>query len=882
MSDIASLQRIMDAAVSEIEAASIASRIDFLQGDAVSDPLYLRLVRSLRRACMDGVGQADLLALVRQAQLRVQWRLGVEGADPSVATLRVAEDFAGVRPQQWVQFGLDAVPIGGARLRITPKPWRPAWLDEGAERVVGQACAELERRRPREVPADPIVSHLHPGHTSYRCAGQRESVRAAFLSPPCSTTIVSLPTGAGKSLAFQVPGLVAAKKRDGTVVVVVPTVALAIDQATRFKQFAHEAGARFLPSVSLAYHGGLTEGEKSEIQRGIRDGTLPIVFTSPEACAGALAFSLRSAATAGYLRLFAVDEAHIVSSWGEGFRPSFQAVAGLRDQLLDMQRSNNGADRGFRTLLLSATLTPEATSTLQRLFGARNPDGKGNRQVEIVAEVALRPEPSYLRSGPLPGAQRQQNLLEAIHHLPRPLILYVTTREQAEEWLSVLHRTGFSRVEKVVGGDMAERHGQDVLHRWHAGSLDIVVATSAFGLGVDQSHVRTVIHACVPESVDRFYQEVGRGGRDGRSCVSLLAWTEEDVRIAESLARETEISAKRGHTRWQAMRTYRPKHLPNDVLGVSLDALPPDLTTTNERNRSWNFKTLLRMARAGFIEFSGMPDIDGEIAEKMTDADWEEHRSYVALRVLDDRHSNLAAWTDEFESVRADSKALRTRTIDGFRRVIKGDVPLHELFRKTYEVPAFGISVAASAGDCPVTRSHQRESNESPSPIAVIPENLAASCGRRLDNLFKRYVSNGPLWVTYDYVDPGARSAYRDLQGRLQRLFLRLAGEGVVAFSAPEALLHKSWEQLAAESPWGFVIRGEDVEDDPLSNTTLPTVTVLSEGAGQRGVRSAAVLERERHVILVPSDEPHPTHPNRRVSDLPHLTLQQLEGWLYS
>lgn len=878
MTRVGDLQEILDRGTPELSSAVEAAELLFLNREAARDRLLLRFARSLVRVRCDRRGVPDMMVLLRQLQLRA-WR-STGGASPAVGTaaVRIPEDLLGGDVSQCGSYGLSAQPTGQGRIRVTPTPWHPAWLDDGADEIVNAACGEVLRRKFRRVAADPIVRRVHPQLTEYSCVGQREAVRAAFLSGPGSSTIVALPTGAGKSLAFQLPGLVAMKRGHGTVVVIVPTVALAIDQAVRFRDFALEAGVRALPSVSMVYHSGLSSDEKAEVRHAVSQGTTPILFTSPEACVGALGFPLRRAAEAGLIALFAVDEAHIVASWGDGFRPEFQALAGLRDQLLEIQSRGRGMHGGFRTLLLSATLTAEALATLERLFGEKRAGEGRARHVEIVAEAALRPEPSYLVSGKLSDADRAQNVLDALRHLPRPLILYVTTPKQAEDWKSRLLESGFVGVDSVVGGDMAERRGQDVLQRWMAGELDVVVATSAFGLGVDQSDVRSVVHACVPESIDRFYQEVGRGGRDGRACISLLAWTEGDVATAEALIDEVEISAERGLERWRAMLGLQPKRFDGDVLGVSLNALPSRYTISTSRNRSWNFRLLLRMARAGFIEFAGLPDPDAGAFETMTEEERGEWRARVGVRILDDRHDSEDAWRRDFERARVDARTRRDDTVAGFKKVITGAAPLHALFRENYDVPEYGLRVAAAKGDCPVTRTDKCVSHANPPAVVVVPRNLAVGCSPRLNELFKHNVNDGPVWVTYQPAELTARSAHRQLKEDLQRVFARLAAEGVASFSIPDVYVdERLWDRLAAESPWGFVLRTEDAAEDPLANHALATATLLQTGCTRSQVRAVGGLERDRHLILAPPDTPDPLHPNRRVADRPHLTLASLQ-----
>src|SRR5262249_52211360 len=188
-------------------------------------------------------------------------------------------------------------------------------------------------------------------------------------------------------------------------------------------------------------------------------------------------------------------------------------------------------------------------------------------------------------------ATQERWVREAVRRLPRPLLLYVSRRKHAEDWAARLRdeeqifRLGF------VHGGSGDREG--VVEKWRRNQLDIVVATSAFGLGMDKGDVRAVIHACVPETADRFYQEVGRGGRDGRASLSLAVYTDADLADAAQLNRERIITAKRGLERWEAMRATAVDVPGRDgVYRVDLRARPSDVASDSEANLAWNLRTL--------------------------------------------------------------------------------------------------------------------------------------------------------------------------------------------------------------------------------------------------------------------------------------------------
>ena len=141
------------------------------------------------------------------------------------------------------------------------------------------------------------------------------------------------------------------------------------------------------------------------------------------------------------------------------------------------------------------------------------------------------------------------------------------------------------------GGDLSDEEGEAILRDWRRGAIDIIVATSAFGLGMDQAEVRSVIHACLPETIDRYYQEVGRGGRDGKAAAALLVSTPDDEAIAKGLAHQQIISVDRGFERWEAMWVRRAP-IGNGSSVVSLDARPANISDTSSRNVPGTFVPL--------------------------------------------------------------------------------------------------------------------------------------------------------------------------------------------------------------------------------------------------------------------------------------------------
>ena len=562
-------------------------------GECLGDPLFERLSGAVEDlGDPDEVGPADLAALIRQFLVR-DWRGDVPPG------LQIPATAGWPDAAQWSDAGCSCVPHDVETFWVTPTRWEPDWLETTDLEAIDAACREVPRRTRESVEADPTVAALVPSiHGKYASAGQQEAVRSVFIAPAGATVLACLPTGGGKTLAFQVPALHGIP-RGKLVVVIVPTVALARDQERRFRELLVDSGHEALASKPLAYHSGLEDDDRRALFEGLRDGSLPIVFTSPEAALGALRRHLLAAARTDRLALFAVDEAHMVSQWGDSFRPEFQLVAGLRDEL--QRAATEAGHEGFPTLLLTATLTSEAFETLRQGFGR----GGG---FDVVAEAQLRQEPAVVVASTEDAGVRRERVLEALPYLPRPLILYTTVRAHADDWGSILRERGHRRVEVVKGGDMATMRGEKMLDAWTKRGLDIVVATSAFGLGVDQGDVRTIVHACIPESLDRYYQEVGRSGRDGGASVALLVPAAEDWPVAEALASNPSISIERGLERWKAMFDSRPRQdTRNGMVVVPLNALPPGIQYSSDLNVAWNQRTLVLMARAGLIRFACVP-----------------------------------------------------------------------------------------------------------------------------------------------------------------------------------------------------------------------------------------------------------------------------------
>lgn len=612
--------------------------------------LRAALVASPRRA-----SAKDLVVLVRQAIWYEHARRGTGSASPEIEVRHPAFSEA-----DWAASSLCEVPLHKGS-RVSLKIWSPAWLDEAPQSVDSHASGEFPCRfgEGSGVAGDPFLSNV--GRSSYRSVAQRAAARAVLSTPPGGTLAIALATGEGKSLLFQIAQMVGFKGAvprgggHGTTLVIVPTVALALD---------HEASSLSLAGLRppLAFRSGADSN--TLLFDRIREGTQGLCFASPEAACGPLRGALLAASKAGNLHAMVVDEAHLVDQWGTGFRTEFQELSGLRRELL----AAAPVDARLRTLLLSATLTVSSLATLETLFGDSDP-------IRTFAAVRLRPEPDYWIATPCTSNEREHRVLEALAHVPRPAILYVTEVKHAEAWMRVIRTAGYDRVRMLHGGTDAETR-EDILKHWRNGTLDLVIGTSAFGLGIDYQHARTILHACVPETLDRFYQEVGRAGRDGHASLSILMPAYEDFNTAERLSEQRVISVDRGLVRWKAMFDCAIP-LGDGLIAVDVDVRPSasenDIDMTGDRNTDWNIRTLTLLARAGVIELVGRPPNDTK-----------EGPARLAIRILDDGHQRSDAWYSRIAPVRDAIADASHRNYELMQRFLRSEECPSRVFEALY------------------------------------------------------------------------------------------------------------------------------------------------------------------------------------------------------
>lgn len=529
-------------------------------------------------------------------------------------------------------------------------PFSPSWLDEFPAPEV-DAPARAPVVDDATVPGEGwLLRRL--GKPNWKSSAQREATWRALCAPPNSTQLFGLPTGAGKSLVYQA----CAALEPGLTVLIVPTVALGIDQlqAVSGMPFAADTNPQL-------YASGI---DTAEVMSAIEDRTCRLLITSPEAClAGRLRPILTRLAEEGWLRRIVVDEAHIIESWGASFRIEFQLLGSL---VCSWRRI---APHGIHVILLSATFTPSTPAALRTLFS----DHETPWEALIVQR--LRPEIRYFAPRGFVDSDLQvRAVMEALLALPRPLILYVTEKKEAARWAQLLSVTGFVRF-ACFHGDTTGRVREEIMRRWRADEFDIVVATSAFGMGVDKADVRAIIHACYPENIDRFYQEVGRGGRDGAPAISLTIATARDYRIGSRMGPTLLTDKDKVNGRWQALWASCKATEAEGTFRVLLSSQPNYRLgqRSYEENVRWNKRLLMMMERGGLLRVVGMEwEHDEANDERLEWALIQPLRSTVELDVnlaqmlegprdaeLATVHKSRAALDELLKRVRSPCRALR-------------------------------------------------------------------------------------------------------------------------------------------------------------------------------------------------------------------------------
>jgi len=412
-----------------------------------------------------------------------------------------------------------------------------------------------------------ILAHYW-GYSQFRPL--QEDIILSVLSG--KDTLALMPTGGGKSLCFQVPGMA----KDGLCLVISPLIALMKDQVEGLRK-------KGIPAVAIV--SGMSRNEIDIALDNCIHGKEKFLYLSPERLSSKLFIERLQLMN---INLLAIDESHCISQWGYDFRPSYLRIAEVREHLPDVP-----------VLALTATATPEVQSDIRQSLNFKE-DVVFRKSFERknLSYVVLREDDKLLR------------MLKVVNNVTGSGVIYVRTRRRAKDISEYLNRNKIKAGFYHGGMNASER--TKIQDQWMSGALRIVVATNAFGMGIDKGNVRFVLHLDLPESLEAYYQEAGRAGRDEQKAYAVLLYNESDKAEMEQRAKTSFPDIKKIRIVYQALANYYNLAIDSGQ-GISYDFALTDFCSRYNLSVHETYNCLKVIELQGLIELSGSVQLQSKI-----------------------------------------------------------------------------------------------------------------------------------------------------------------------------------------------------------------------------------------------------------------------------
>ena len=440
---------------------------------------------------------------------------------------------------------------------------------------------------------------------TFKSIEQQLAVIGALRVPAGYTAMVAMSTGGGKSLITQT---VSYQYDNGLTIIIVPTISLMLDQQRNASSIIKPDNKKEI----MYYHSGCNV---DELISALDKNLVRMLFISPEALIKNIRIqdSILKANSKGYLKNLVIDEAHIIIEWGASFRVDFQCLDSFKRLLVKDNPS-------LRTYLLSATFSKKVVDNLKMFYG------DDDRWIEIRLD-ALRKEPRFDIIKCTSYTEKHDRIKELVCKLPRPMIIYVNSPDDAEKVQHELAKVGFDNT-RIFTGKTKSIDRERIINEWISDKFDLMIATCAFGVGVDKKDVRTVIHSYIPSSADQYYQECGRGGRDGLPCLSVMLYTDDDIKATMSMTQKV-LTVEKLCGRWFSMLNNRKTNIRLDSIVIDTSVKPnySDIDSfyvdVNNADITWNVYVILLLRRARMIE--------------ITDVKYSDDRYIFNIKLIDKR-----------------------------------------------------------------------------------------------------------------------------------------------------------------------------------------------------------------------------------------------------